>query len=73
MDTDLTPSQIVTTHINDSKKDTNDKICLILGVIMACHGQENHEELTKIKNIINVSTMANKDKIIGHINMLLST
>ena len=71
MEEETTPSQQVANYINDAKKTINDKACLILGVIYSCKSQENLDELLKIKNIIKVSTMKNKDNFISTIDGLL--
>ena len=71
MDEETIPSQQVANYINDAKKSINDKACLILGIIYLCNSQENHDELLKIKNIIKVSTLDNKDNFISTIDGVL--
>jgi len=55
-----TPSQTVTEYINDTKIiNTNEKVCLILGVIYSC---QDFKELTNIKTIINMSVLQQQHK-----------
>lgn len=54
-----TPSEAVVYYINDSEKNSNEKSCLILGIIYACH---DIKELEKIKTTIEESTLESSHK-----------
>ena len=59
MDTEDSPSSFVAKYINDTKINKNEQACFILGIVHSC---KDLDELVKIKNILKVSTLTNKDK-----------
>lgn len=68
MDIEESPSSLVAKYINDTKINKNEQACFILGIINSC---KDLDELVKIKNILKVSTVTNKDKYMNTVDMFI--